>query len=849
MAQNDYLKGHTSTKKSSGSSWNQEWTSTNPGPYLGIVKGNKDPARMGRLKVFIPSLVKTQNPTEKQLITCDYLSPFYGAKGEQYANGASRDYTDSQHSYGFWAVPPDLDTKVLVIFAEGKMDQAYWIGCVQDPYTNHMTPGIAASANTWDKTTGEQEGPPGAQQTLIDKQKDYGTRTVPAGELNRNTPGALVNGNYESTPKPIHPFADVLLKQGLIADPIRGTTTSSARRETPSQVFGISTPGRKDTGTPKQKVGAKDSEATDYVTRTSGHTFVMDDGATDGTNQLTRLRTASGHQLLMHDTEGVVYIANGSGNAYIEMQSNGRIDIYSGVGGINMRTEGDFNLHSDSNINMHANGQVRFSSAKEMIHSADLLLNLGEKGILNSSQAGSVRDYARDGISSFTSGTQLHGASGQIHLAGSQVHFNSTSASPTWGPNWLTPEKAGMQLRDEGDVELAQKGIKPLEQFTRKTKTTVHRFVTHEPMFRASVIGNDGIIPIDSDDKKRWSQLANTPGTAEFINNQNRLSENSAIRDAQYQADALEYVKQKMGSSTDAAKARQLLSDFGTAYNDIYGITGKVDLPFEIKESISEKIKNSEFVSDATSSIKNLTSQVVEKFRGDNVELFKDNVFVNQAGELFTLGGGVDYSKFLGGDLKGFAADAGKTYLTGVGRKAIEELTTGNLSKKGAATARDIAMGGGFGGGVRNIDPTLGTLNSVTKTYSSVVGGKIVGMNQVKSLASKVGLFNARDASRLGQSFLQNVGVNLSSKIGAIGGAVKTFFSGFKFSDQRLKEDIKLVGKSPSGINIYSFKYKHTDGTYEGVMAQEVPWARTMTDTGFYMVDYNKVDVEFRRLD
>jgi len=33
------------------------------------------------------------------------------------------------------------------------------------------------------------------------------------------------------------------------------------------------------------------------------------------------------------------------------------------------------------------------------------------------------------------------------------------------------------------------------------------------------------------------------------------------------------------------------------------------------------------------------------------------------------------------------------------------------------------------------------------------------------------------------------------------------------------------------------------------VMAQEVPWARTMTDTGFYAVDYNKTDVEFRRLD
>ena len=169
-----------------------------------------------------------------------------------------------------------------------------------------------------------------------------------------------------------------------------GNTSSSARRETPSQVFGISTPGRKDTSTTPVKVGTKDSEATDYVVRKTGHTFVMDDGAEDGTNQLTRLRTASGHQLLMHDTEGVVYIANGSGNAYIEMQKNGRIDVYSGVGGINLRTEGDFNLHSDSNINMHANGQIRMSSAKEMIQTADAILTVGEKGILQSSPAGGI---------------------------------------------------------------------------------------------------------------------------------------------------------------------------------------------------------------------------------------------------------------------------------------------------------------------------------------------------------------------------------------------------------------------------------------------------------------------------
>jgi hypothetical protein len=544
----------------------------------------------------------------------------------------------------------------------------------------------------------------------------------------------------------------------------------------------------------------------------------MDDGASDGTNQLTRLRTASGHQLLMHDTEGVVYIANGSGNAYIEMQSNGRIDLYSGVGGINMRTEGDFNLHSDSNINMHAGGQIRMSATGEIVQSAGTyMMNLGEKGIFNSSQAGSIRDYSRDGISSFTGGTQLHGASGQIHLAGAQVHFNSTSASPTWGPKWLNTDAAGMTERQEGDVELAQKGINPLKPFTRKTNTTVHRIVTHEPMFRASVIGSDGLIPIDHLDKIQWSKLANTPGTAEFINNKNRFNKNSAIRDAQYQADALEFVKQKMGTSTNATKAKKLLSDFGTKYNNIYGIANRTKLPFDIKDSISEKIKGLNVNSTVNELRNNLSSQVIENFTGKSTALFKDNILVNSAGELFTIGNNA---------------------ISGVGGGIDLANTSLNMVK---GLTKNLSSG--------NINATISNLSSITQTYSSIVGGNIVGMSQVKSLASKAGLFNAREAYMGGQSFFQNVGANLATNIGSIAGKVSTFFSsGGFFSDSRLKEDVRFIGKSPSGINIYSFKYKQSAGTYEGVMAQEVPWAREMTDTGFYIVDYSKVDVEFRRV-
>ena len=67
-------------------------------------------------------------------------------------------------------------------------------------------------------------------------------------------------------------------------------------------------------------------------------------------------------------------------------------------------------------------------------------------------------------------------------------------------------------------------------------------------------------------------------------------------------------------------------------------------------------------------------------------------------------------------------------------------------------------------------------------------------------------------------------------------------------SDIRYKENIELVGQSPSGINIYNFDYKGESGRYQGVMAQEVPWAAIVNNEGYYMVDYNKVDVAFKRI-
>jgi len=72
-------------------------------------------------------------------------------------------------------------------------------------------------------------------------------------------------------------------------------------------------------------------------------------------------------------------------------------------------------------------------------------------------------------------------------------------------------------------------------------------------------------------------------------------------------------------------------------------------------------------------------------------------------------------------------------------------------------------------------------------------------------------------------------------------------------SDRRLKTDIKFIGTSPSGINIYRFKFTDSNkysgygnDLYQGVLSDEVPESVvTKDENGYDMVDYNKIDVDF----
>ena len=70
-------------------------------------------------------------------------------------------------------------------------------------------------------------------------------------------------------------------------------------------------------------------------------------------------------------------------------------------------------------------------------------------------------------------------------------------------------------------------------------------------------------------------------------------------------------------------------------------------------------------------------------------------------------------------------------------------------------------------------------------------------------------------------------------------------------SDRRFKKNINLIGKSPSGLNIYTFEYIEDilgKGVYQGVMSDEIPTNAIITKNGCDFVDYSKIDVEFKNV-
>ncbi len=491
----------------------RETSNLENGPYLARIVGHLDPSLMGSLEV---TLLRDQGNTvgeddQSYVVRC--AMPFFGYTAFEYMgqNDASKKtidgYNDTQKSYGMWFVPPDIGVNVLVFFVNGDPSQGYWMGCVPAKFSNNMVPGIAG--------TTEVDLDP-------DDKKKYNTKQpLPVAEINKKINAKNQTVDPDKIKKPVHPIADRFLEQGLLEDDVRGVVTSSARREAPSAVYGISTPGPLDRrpGAKKALVGKQEdlTRSTVPVSRLGGTQFVMDDGderyqrktpAAEGPveyadvlkgetgdptipfGECLRLRTRTGHQILLHNSEDLIYIGNARGTTWVELTSNGKIDIYA-KDSISIHTETDLNLFANRDINFEAgrNFNLKTGGRVKADVGSDFEIAVGANGKITVASnwdqriGGTAKISSAGDMNLITSATARYTSSGNTNIAavgeiiqsGAEIHMNGKLAELAQVAEQVVPLTTHDNIATSIEAGWGNKYI------SGKIKSIMKRIPMHEP--------------------------------------------------------------------------------------------------------------------------------------------------------------------------------------------------------------------------------------------------------------------------------------------------------------------------------------------------------------------------------
>ena len=376
------------------------------GPFIAQIKSVGDPTKNNRVSVALLNV--SSNPLVDDPSTWIDVSialPHYGTT--PYSIGSSKrtkEPYDGSSSYGITVPQPDVGTTCLVVFANGDRAHGYIIAFISGSFQNTTTVGRGSS-----KLKGY------IAFNDADKEEYYETGAVfPVLEKNLKS---IKEASLVAIQKVQWGFdklmAKILKTQGLLSDTTRGTTTSSIEREVPASVLGMSTKGRpipdpEDNPAILEKYKNAPDTLTlseiDILSRKPGHSFSMDDGSVDGNNNLIRLRSGKGAQILLHDKKDLIYIANSKGTSWVEITSEGKIDIFA-TDSVSLHTKGDYNITTDENFNVKAKN-------------------------INMMASGNT-DIVTTGITSIDSiGTIGIRSTGNILQKGALIHMNSSGNLP-----------------------------------------------------------------------------------------------------------------------------------------------------------------------------------------------------------------------------------------------------------------------------------------------------------------------------------------------------------------------------------------------------------------------------------
>jgi hypothetical protein len=410
---------------------------------IGKVVDTNDPLQLGRIRIMVPAWGDHLDMDVDTMPWCMFVTPF-GGQTKVGNRGPDDHEVTGGVAYGMWSLPNVGATAVVMCMDPHRLQRLY-IGCVYDLHTTHTMPHGRWISEDHPELDGKKPdhgpyGPYSSREQLIQPLAD---------NLQKAFPPLEIKGKKVSAPEWKTRVADY---QATRLDVAHLNNSFSKVQDDNGHVDGDWTyvQGYQTSRTnPASGASGHNLDSHVYsITSPGFHSISMDDRMENGR---MRIRTSSGHQILMDDTNERIYISTAQGNNWIELDQAGNIDVYSSskisihaAKDINLASDGDIRMTAGKGIHMNSGTDVRVTAGSNIdVHaSGDIRVNAITNLRLQSGAATSVKSAADISVTSKgVTGVNSEGdllltskatmgvnAGSDVLLTGANIHLNGPSS-------------------------------------------------------------------------------------------------------------------------------------------------------------------------------------------------------------------------------------------------------------------------------------------------------------------------------------------------------------------------------------------------------------------------------------
>lgn len=315
---------------------------------IGTVVDTNDPQQMGRVRVVCPALGDSLQSPVEDIPWAMYVTPF-GGQTSTGTRGCGLTTSEGGISYGMWGIP-QINSQAVVFCLDGDQQQRAYLGCIYDQFTPHTMPHgrwVADDHPALPEGDKIPIGPLTSREKFIEplhrnQEQAFGNKSEPNFEWKTRAADyqvsavdvSQINRVYSNVPDDKNVTKDEWeYTQGYqlsrilpeVESPFTGVNLDS-------MVYSLTSPGF--------------------------HSISMDDRQE---NCRIRIRTTSGHQLILDDTNERLYLSTAKGENWLEMDQNGNIDVYSS-NRVSIRAKKDINFTSNQTIRLFADESINMYS-------------------------------------------------------------------------------------------------------------------------------------------------------------------------------------------------------------------------------------------------------------------------------------------------------------------------------------------------------------------------------------------------------------------------------------------------------------------------------------------------------